>query len=91
MQKDNLRDTIEEVIEEVCTKVLKDMNMTEEQMMQAAIRLSEYTMSVRSKAELEKVKEFAKSGVPEDLMNTYHMIFLSGYQCGTSDEQRKRC
>jgi len=77
----NLRDTIEEV----CSRVLKDMNMTEDQMWAASLKLAEYIMSEKSKKQLEAIKEQAKTGTPEDLEKMYHMCFLAGYQCGMSD------
>jgi hypothetical protein len=83
---DNLRDSIEEV----CSKVLKEMNMTEEQMLELALKLAEATMSAKSKAQLEEIKAEADKGTPDDLETMYHMCFLSGYQCGMADEQRKQ-
>jgi predicted metal-binding transcription factor (methanogenesis marker protein 9) len=83
---ENLRDTIEEV----CSGVLKKMNLSEDQMWETSKRLSEYMMSEKSKTELEKVKAFAKDRAPEDLEKIYHKIFLLGYNSGVADEQRRR-
>jgi hypothetical protein len=90
MSENNLKDAIEET----CSKVLKDMNMTEEQMI-ASARLTEWLLSVKSKNTLGTVKELAKKGLPGNintayLAEIYHQIFMLGYQCGMADEQRKR-
>lgn len=47
-------------------------------------------MTKNSKKLLDAIKEKAKTGTPDDLEKMYHMCFLAGYQCGMSDEQRKR-
>jgi hypothetical protein len=91
MSENNLKDAIEET----CSKVLKDMNMTEEQMIAASARLTEWLLSEKSKNTLGTVKELAKKGLPGNintayLAEIYHQIFMLGYQCGMADEQRKR-
>jgi len=84
-----MSDSIRDTIEEVCAKVFKDMNLTEEQMWATAVRLSEHMMSGRSKIELQKIQDEAKNGVPDDLAQAYHICFLAGYQCGIDDTRRK--
>jgi len=83
-------ETIRDTIENVCKKVFASMNLTEDQMWEASVRMSEYMMSESSKETLAKIKEDAKKGVPEDLEKAYHIAFLAGYNCGMTDEQKKR-